>query len=1264
MKSRDRDFRYMAVSDLLAELERAAAAPRGGGGSLPGAEALCEVTSRALHDSCSDVVGLGVKCLTPLLRAVTPAQAAPVTKLLLDGLRDAEAERREMGMHGLKATFSELDAGPEAAALLRASMPALVGALQSGGTDATGPADLQAGPLELLHLALQRFAALVDPKLHDLLKDVVLGQLGDPRSAVRKRAVQAVGSLAAALHGSSLDGLCADLLSRLQGAASAPARRAFLQAVGAVAQSAGARAGSLAEAAPLCAVYCRGAGEGEDELQEAALQALEALVQRLPEGRALGVEADVTALCLTCVAHDPNYSYSDDEGEGGCSSAGSSSDGEDGSGSEMQEDDGWGSDGYEDDFSDDEDLSWKVRRAAARLLASSAAAQSGDDFARIYTAAVPALCARLKEREEGVKLEILQTLTQVVAQAGAEAGPERACVPSVRGLGAVAPQLPRRAGKAVREKSAAIKAAGFRLLRALAGAFPEQVSARGGRLYLAAVKAMLDSEPDTLLRLEALAFTSFCLANGVLAGFFENVEAVCKAAVATVSHRYHKLTVAGLQLVQSMAAAISGAKASAMKKAARKKVAAGLHATVSSRLREQDIDTEAKISSLQTMAVLVVQLGSHLSASELESGALLVVERMASDGTRIAAIQALQDMVDSPLRVQVPQKALPTVLEWLGTFLRKADRELKRSILALATSMVQQPGAGGVVEAIVPVSAPAAALLNDSDLYVAAAAMGLFTAVLGQGDSSPAARGAFAEAARPQALRLVQSPLLQGAPLRKLQELFAALSQSQADGTGYEPLVEGLTGQAERQAESKQVLVSVGKCVSAVCQAQGKAADLAASLLQGLGRKGGKQGREGQAMGKLYCLAELGASSDLSGVPGLDLGILEHFASPVEGVKAAASYALGRSALGNLPAFLPVLLKHMGGGGKLKYLLLLSVKEVVAGDGAVCLSEGDVRAVLEGLVGQSGAGEEAARNVVSECLGKLLISHPKLALPEVQNLLGSSTPLDRVVAASAFKHAFSAAGGDASSALKPGLQALFSLVVDEDCGVEIAALQAVTQGLSVSPGILQPLLAPRLPEVIGLCGFREELTREVILGPFKQVEDDGIPLRRAAFICLDSVLSSCEGCADVGSALAVVVEGISDPFDVLRCSALTLSDHYSVKLTSHRALRRIISLRGGPEAVVAALPQITEALKKTLGFKPKRDAVQQEIERVEEMKAGALNAALALRADRSVQEAPAFQEFLQEAMEAHPALAEKLGGTWPDRLAPSPAPAEAMDTST
>ena len=64
------------------------------------------------------------------------------------------------------------------------------------------------------------------------------------------------------------------------------------------------------------------------------------------------------------------------------------------------------------------------------------------------------------------------------------------------------------------------------------------------------------------------------------------------------------------------------------------------------------------------------------------------------------------------------------------------------------------------------------------------------------------------------------------------------------------------------------------------------------------------------------------------------------------------------------------------------------------------------------------------------------------------------------------------------------------------------------------------------------------------------------------------------------------------------------------------------------------------------------------------MKAGALSAALALRADRSVQEAPVFQAFLQETVEAHPALAQKFEGAWSDALPSGLAPAEAMDTDS
>ena len=62
----------------------------------------------------------------------------------------------------------------------------------------------------------------------------------------------------------------------------------------------------------------------------------------------------------------------------------------------------------------------------SRLLASSAAAQSGDDFARIYTAAVPALCALLKEREEGVRLEVFRAQAALLAGVAGLSGGARA----------------------------------------------------------------------------------------------------------------------------------------------------------------------------------------------------------------------------------------------------------------------------------------------------------------------------------------------------------------------------------------------------------------------------------------------------------------------------------------------------------------------------------------------------------------------------------------------------------------------------------------------------------------------------------------------------------------------------------------------------------------------------------------------------------------------------------------------------------------------
>lgn len=74
----------------------------------------------------------------------------------------------------------------------------------------------------------------------------------------------------------------------------------------------------------------------------------------------------------------------------------------------------------DEEYSDDEDVSWKVRRAAAKCL--QAIIESYPDLLKdIYPKSATALIGRFKEREENVKSDIFQTFVDLVKQIGATA---------------------------------------------------------------------------------------------------------------------------------------------------------------------------------------------------------------------------------------------------------------------------------------------------------------------------------------------------------------------------------------------------------------------------------------------------------------------------------------------------------------------------------------------------------------------------------------------------------------------------------------------------------------------------------------------------------------------------------------------------------------------------------------------------------------------------------------------------------------------------
>lgn len=72
----------------------------------------------------------------------------------------------------------------------------------------------------------------------------------------------------------------------------------------------------------------------------------------------------------------------------------------------------------EDDYSDDEDMSWKVRRACAKCLAAIVQARP-ELLSEIYTRVSPVLISRFKEREKSVRLDIFTTYTWILHQTAA-----------------------------------------------------------------------------------------------------------------------------------------------------------------------------------------------------------------------------------------------------------------------------------------------------------------------------------------------------------------------------------------------------------------------------------------------------------------------------------------------------------------------------------------------------------------------------------------------------------------------------------------------------------------------------------------------------------------------------------------------------------------------------------------------------------------------------------------------------------------------------
>uniref|UniRef100_I1NXL8 Cullin-associated NEDD8-dissociated protein 1 n=1 Tax=Oryza glaberrima TaxID=4538 RepID=I1NXL8_ORYGL len=654
-----------------------------------------------------------------------------------------------------------------------------------------------------------------------------------------------------------------------------------------------------------------------------------------------------------------------------------------------------------------------------------------------------------------------------------------------------------------------------------------------------------------------------------------------------------------------------------------------IYKAILARLANQDQDQEVKECAISCMSLVVFTFGDGLQR-ELPACLPILVDRMGNEITRLTAVKAFAVIAKSPLRIDL-SCVLDHVISELTAFLRKANRALRQATLGTLNSLVVAYGGQIGSSSYETIIAELSTLISDMDLHMTALALELCCTIMVDRKSIQNVGLAVRYKVLPQALILIRSALLQGQALQALQRFFASLVQSA--NTSFDTLLDSLISTAKPSQSgglAKQALSSIAQCVAVLCLAAGdqKCASTI-EMLKGILKDDSATNSAKQHMA-LLCLGEIGRRKDLSNHAQIENIVIESFQSPFEEIKSAASYALGNIAVGNLSKYLPFILNQIDNQQKKQYLLLHSLKEVIARQsvdhtGQSELQDSNIEKILALLFNHCESEEEGVRNVVAECLGKIALIEPRKLIPALKERTSSPAANTRATVAIAIKYSIVERPGKIDEIMYSEISTFLMLIKDSDRHVRRAAVLALSTAAHNKPNLIKGLLPELLPLLYDQTVVKQELIRTVDLGPFKHVVDDGLELRKAAFECVDTLLDSC-------------LDQVNPSSFIVPFLLSGLGDHYDVKMPCHLILSKLADKC--PSAVLAVLDSLVDPIEKTINHKPKGDAVKQEVDRNEDMIRSALRAIAALSRISGNDYSMRFKNLMNKIM-ASPPLADK-----------------------
>lgn len=214
-------------------------------------------------------------------------------------------------------------------------------------------------------------------------------------------------------------------------------------------------------------------------------------------------------------------------------------------------------DGDSDEYSDDDDMSWKVRRSAAKCLEAVISTRH-ELLEEFYKTLSPSLILRFKEREENVKSDIFHAyialLKSTRAQDDITNDPDS--MDQVPGpislLQEQVPAIVKAIQPLMREKSVKTRQDCFLLLRELLQALPGALSNHIEQLMPGIQYSLSDKNTTSNMKIDALGFVCFMLQSHNPQIFHPHIHVLVPLVVNAVFDLFYKIATEALLVLQHL----------------------------------------------------------------------------------------------------------------------------------------------------------------------------------------------------------------------------------------------------------------------------------------------------------------------------------------------------------------------------------------------------------------------------------------------------------------------------------------------------------------------------------------------------------------------------------------------------------------------------------------------------------------------------------------------------------------------------------------